>query len=282
MKRCMLSLAIVMMSLTVAARADHDQDLRDQARTIEHCGSNLSDAVDRCIYRAPAGYWDDRPDLEDEIGTLFEIQRLAASTATLATIASGAVDTARNAVPAAFGEVVGNFKTVNDRLATAAQNQCNWGIAGDVEADLGDLSDSIRQMTWTLRRAGLIQRPRRREAIVEQVEQILIEPPERIRIGETDFMESEPAQFIVDVPWQIAQIRVTNKGGYSRYIRLRSVAVVTRSGERIAHGMYVKIPASDSHTVTLEKPVQAQQVHVTIVHKTSGIVVDAVPVSHHY
>ena len=48
------------------------------------------------------------------------------------------------------------------------------------------------------------------------------------------------------------------------------------------HQMYVKIPASDSHTVTLEKPVQAQQVHVTIVHKTSGIVVDAVPVSHHY
>lgn len=50
----------------------------------------------------------------------------------------------------------------------------------------------------------------------------------------------------------------------------------------IEHQMYVKIPASDSHTITLEKPVQAQQVHVTIVHKTSGIVVDAVPVSHHY
>lgn len=50
----------------------------------------------------------------------------------------------------------------------------------------------------------------------------------------------------------------------------------------IEHQMYVKVPASDSHTITLEKPVQAQQVHVTIVHKTSGIVVDAVPVSHHY
>ena len=67
MKRDMLSLAIVMMSLTVAARAAHDQEIRDQARTIEHYGANLSDAVDRCIYRAPAGDWNDRPDLEEEI-----------------------------------------------------------------------------------------------------------------------------------------------------------------------------------------------------------------------
>ena len=282
MKRCTLGLAIAMVSLTVTARADHDQEIRRQARLLEQYGANLSDAVDRCIYRAPAGYWDDRPDLADEIGTLFEIQRLAASAATLATIASGAIDTARDAVPAAFGEVAGNFKAVDERLATAAQNQCNWGIADDVEADLGDLSDSLRQMRGTLRRAGLIQRPRRREAVVEQVKPVLIEAPERIRIGESDFMESETARFIVDVPWQIAQIRVTNKGGYSRYIRLRSVDIVTRGGERIEHGMYVKIPANDSHTVTLEKPVQAQQVHVTIVHKTSGIVVDAVPVSPRY
>jgi hypothetical protein len=92
-------------------------------------------------------------------------------------------------------------------------------------------------------------------------------------------IESETAQFLVDAHWPIGQFHITSKGGYSRYIRLKTITVITVDGKRIQHDMYEKLYPNQTHVLTLQKPVDVQQVHVTVVHKSGGIIVDAIPVA---
>lgn len=277
-------LALALSLCTLSTHAQHNHDIRELARNLDQQGRDLSDSVTRYIYRKPARYWDERRDLADEVRTLFEVQRLSAAASTLALFASGSADTTMQAVPIAFAEVRASFTAVHDQLLEADEAHCNWDIADQLDEDLHLFQDSLREMRHAMRQLGLIERRRPAPVapipvVVEPWPPVVVQLPASIRIGETQVIESETAQFIVNSQWPIAQLRITSKGGYSRYIRVKAITVVTVDGKHINHAMYEKLYPNDSHVLTFQAPLDIQQVHVTVVHKSAGLIVDAVPVA---